>query len=208
MTAKHGVVPTVAIRTPASAGPITLAPFMMTPLRLTALARSAAGTSWPTNVWRAGPSTTDTRPLPTLRYTMNAMASVPVATPTHSVAASNASAVCVASNNRRRSNRSARAPPHGPSNSCGSEPDASTKPRDAAEPVCWNTSHPRAVCCRNVPLAEGNWPTKKRRKSRCRSARKGLAAALLARCRRGHHNTPIPSSPLSRFGSTETSDTT
>ena len=40
MTAKHGVVPTVTINAPATAGPTTRAVFITTPLRLTALARS------------------------------------------------------------------------------------------------------------------------------------------------------------------------
>ena len=43
MTAKQGVVPTVTISAPATAGPTTRALFITTPLRLTALARSSAG---------------------------------------------------------------------------------------------------------------------------------------------------------------------
>jgi len=54
----------------------------------------------------------------------------------------------------RRSTRSAIVPPHGPNNSEGTPPTASTRPSSAAEPVSRKTSQPIAVCCTKVPLAE------------------------------------------------------
>jgi hypothetical protein len=60
---KHGVVPTVAISTPAMAGPTTRALFTTTPLRLTALDRSSDVTRELMKAWRAGESAIDTTPL-------------------------------------------------------------------------------------------------------------------------------------------------
>ena len=79
MTAKHGVVPTVTISTPASAGPTTRALFITTPLRLTALDRSSGATREPTNAWRAGESAICTTPPATLMATMAPTEAWPVA---------------------------------------------------------------------------------------------------------------------------------
>ncbi len=54
LMAKHGSTPTVAIRTPANAGPITRALWTRTLFRLTALTTRSLPTISITNAWRVG----------------------------------------------------------------------------------------------------------------------------------------------------------
>ncbi len=54
LTTKHQPSPTVAISTPATAGPIARATFVIVELRLTALRRSPGPTISSTNAWREG----------------------------------------------------------------------------------------------------------------------------------------------------------
>lgn len=182
-------MPTVAISRAATAGPTTLALFITTPLRLIALARSRGGTSVAAKACLAGESATDTRPLATPTATSSPTLAAPKSAATHSAAASNPDANWVPISSMRRSNRSASTPPHGPSNSVGSDPAASTRPSAVADPVSCSTSQPSAVACRKVPLAEATWPRKYSRYGRDPNARNapppaGLSGRPLRRC--GH----------------------
>jgi hypothetical protein len=77
LTAKHGVVPTVTISAPATAGPTTRAVFTTTPFKLTALGRSSGVTSRLMKAWRAGESTICTNPPMTLIVTIDATLASP-----------------------------------------------------------------------------------------------------------------------------------
>src|SRR5512146_1926545 len=52
----------------------------------------------------------------------------------------------------------------------GSDPSVVTRPTAKGELVISRTSHPSATCCIRVPHSETNWPIRKRRKLRWRSA--------------------------------------
>lgn len=83
-------MPTATMSAPATAGPTTRALFITTPLRLTAPARSAGGTSEPTNACRAGESTIPTTPPATVIATTSGIPAWPVSAAPHNPRASRA----------------------------------------------------------------------------------------------------------------------
>ncbi len=120
---KHGVVPTVAISTPAMAGPITRALFTTMPLRLIALDRSSGVTSELMNACRAGESGIDTMPLATLITTMTVTLALPVTRePTAGLPAGRRQ--LGADQQRRRSTRSRSAAPRADSSDGTPRPPA------------------------------------------------------------------------------------
>ncbi len=109
--AKHSPVPTVAIRTPATAGPIARAVFTSTLLRLTAFLSSSGPTISCTKAWRTGLSQAVTRPSIRARPTTIQSWTAPLSTRIASVSAMTPRAAWVVISRRRLSRRSASSPP-------------------------------------------------------------------------------------------------
>ncbi len=81
----------------------------------------------------------------------------------------------ITSMSRRRSKRSAMAPPAQKKRSVGTVVINPFRPSSQAESVNSRTSHPRATDCIQVPVLERKLPAQKMAKSRCRSERKRRA---------------------------------
>src|SRR5262245_61753301 len=82
--------------------------------------------------------------------------------------------VCVIINTRRRSKRSAMAPPTAPTNSRGSVSKKATTPIASGDRETCQTNQLWATFCMKSPELDTNEPSIKRRKLRCRSERRGL----------------------------------
>ncbi len=140
--------------TAAMAGPTTRAALMLTLLSVTALLTSSGPTSSSTNVWRAGLSTTVTKPraMATTKTIHSCTAPDTVRSP--STSASTADAIWVTTRRRRVSTRSTITPPSGPKNVTGRNWQAVTRPSIVLLPVSWRTSQPWATVCIHVPASE------------------------------------------------------
>jgi len=114
LMAKQRVTPTVAIRTPATAGPAARARLKSEALRETALGSSLRPTISKTKDWRAGMSTTCTAPPTAARRNTSQMVARPVSDRTASTAAQTIRVVWVATMVSRLSKRSTSGPPSSP----------------------------------------------------------------------------------------------
>ena len=152
--------PTYLIRSPPSAGPVMRAEFSTALLSATAFGSFSRPTISSTNAWRAGSSTTVTRPkrkaIPNSIHTCT----TPVNTTTHNTTASRAASDCVTSITRRRSKWSAIAPPQRPKNSTGPKRNANVAPTAAPLPVSWSANHASAMACIHPPTWEIRSPVK------------------------------------------------
>ena len=160
---KHHPSPTAATRTPATAGPSMRAAFTIDELSAIALGRSSRVTISMTNDCRVGMSNAFTTPRPAAiamtAGTVTRWATVRLP----SSSASTIAEVCVASSTRRRSTRSAAAPPSGLSSSTGSCPENPTRPSSSAERASRYTSQAWATDCSQVPTSEMSCPPTNRR---------------------------------------------
>ncbi len=110
------------------------------------------------------------------RITSTAGGSWPVAAARASRAAKVISASVVAMSHRRRSSRSASAPPSGANRPIGMNVAAATSPVHAGCPVRANTSTPSATVCIHVPTLETSAADQMRAKFRERSGRSDARA--------------------------------
>jgi hypothetical protein len=132
-------------------------------LRATAFARCSRPTISSMNAWWAGCSTTLTQPAANASaYTIHT-STTPDATHSHSTSPSAASASWVATSRRRRSWRSAIAPPHRPKRNTGANRKANVVPTAVPLPVSSSTSHASAIACIHPPVWEISSPPKNSR---------------------------------------------
>lgn len=82
---------------------------------------------------------------------------------------------CMTSISRRRSTRSAMAPPIKVNSSVGAAVTKPLTPSNQAESVISNTSQPSATVCIQVPILERKFPLQNTAKSRCLNERKTRA---------------------------------
>ena len=136
---------------PASAGPITRPRLNWADDRETAPRRSSLGTRSGTMAWKAGNPMAPDAPPRKARTTSTPGGSCPVAASTASTVAKAISAKVVTINQRRRSSRSARAPPRGASSPMGMKAAAATRPVQAGWSVRAKTRTPRATVCIHEP---------------------------------------------------------
>ncbi len=115
LIAKQRVTPTVAISTPATAGPVARARLKRDALRETALGSSLRPTISKTKDWRAGMSTTCTAPPTAARTKTSHTVARPLSERTASAAALSIRVLWVATIVSRLSKRSTRGPPSRPS---------------------------------------------------------------------------------------------
>ena len=153
-------VPTVAISTPAIAGPVMRAEFATALFSATAFASRSRPTISSTNEWRAGSSTTVTRPSANASANTIHTWTTSVSTTSQSTTASRAAHVCVSTRTRRRSKRSTIAPPHNPNSATGRKRNAKVAPTAAPLPVSVSTSHASAIVCIQEPMNETSSPPK------------------------------------------------
>jgi len=160
---KHGPIPSVAIKSPASTGPAMRAAFITTPFRDTAFGTSRAPTISITNACRAGMSTSVTIPSRKAKtYTIGRLAKpVTVRMPRPSARAPET--LCEITIRRRLSARSATRPPHGPARRTGRNCRAVTIPSASPPPESLSTSQAWATDCIQVPVSETPCPMKYRR---------------------------------------------
>jgi hypothetical protein len=119
LSRKQGATPTVAIATPAAAGPMIRAEWIRTLLRPTALTTRSEPTISITKLWRAGLSNALTVPrAKTSANTIQGSTTPPAVTP-QSASAGSAISTWVTISSRCLSTRSASAPPQAPTSSMG-----------------------------------------------------------------------------------------
>ena len=148
-------MPTVAMSTPASAGPAMRETLTMTLLRPTALNRSDGPTISTTKLWRDGLSTALMMPItPASTQTIQSVSTC-MTTMRPRASACKVKAVWVTSISLRLSNLSASRPPTGPSTSTGPNCRATVMPRSRALPPRYQrTSAACAKDCIQVPLCD------------------------------------------------------
>ena len=151
------------MRNPAAAGPVMRAELPTALVSATALGTSSGPTISSTNAWRAGSSTTVTKPSATASPNTIQTCTTPVSTMSHITTASTAIDVCVTSSTLRRSKRSATAPPQSPNSNTGKKRKAKVAPTAAPLCVSVNTSQASAIVCIHEPTWETRSPAKYRR---------------------------------------------
>ena len=167
LTAKQMVTPTVAMRTPATAGPAARARLKSDAFSDTALGSSFRPTISKTKAWRAGMSTTCTAPPTAARRKTSHTVACPVRARRARAAALSIRVVWVAMIVVRLSKRSTSGPPSRPKTVYGRNWKAASAPRASGDPVGeWvssTISHAWAMFCTQVPEMETACPAKKSR---------------------------------------------
>ena len=130
---KHQPSPTEATSTPATAGPSMRAALTIDEFSAMALGKSSRVTISMTNDCRVGMSKAFTTPRPAAMAMTAGTVTTCATVRLPSSSASTIADVCVASSTRRRSSRSAAAPPSGLSSRTGSWPHRPTSPSSSAE---------------------------------------------------------------------------
>ena len=160
LSKKHSSTPTVAISTPAMAGPTMRAQCTITLFRLTAFTTRSGPTISITKLWRVGLSTALTTPRANTSANTVHGSTVPLAASAHSSTAGTTIATWVTISSRRLSKRSASSPPKAPNSRIGANCSAVVSPTATPLWVRVRISHVSATIWTQLPLSETTWPTK------------------------------------------------
>jgi hypothetical protein len=163
--------PTYAMSTPASMGPAARATLNWTEFSVTAFWRKSRGTSSGTIDCHAGVFNAMTTPPPSDSTNSTQYDASPASHSAHNANACTIRSDCVTSSRRRRGNRSASAPPRGPSRRSGTTVMKAISVTLAALRVATATTHSSAASCMLLPMLEPIAADQKIRKSRKASAR-------------------------------------
>ena len=163
LSRKQVAIPTVAISTPATAGPKMRAAWIRALFRPTAFTTRSDPTISVTKLWRVGLSTAFTAPRANTRpKTIQASTRPPAVRPQRS-SAGMAMSAWVTRSSRRFERRSASSPPQTAKSSIGRNWRAAVRPTAPALSVSVRISHISATICIQLPLSETSCPAKYRR---------------------------------------------
>ncbi len=160
---KQAPVPSVPMISPASDGPTTLVTFCVMELSATAFGRPSGGTSAGISEWRAGRLKDTTTPRAVATAITSAIDTVSDSTIAARTKASAIAQLWVTIISRRRSNRSAMAPPTSVNRSMGRPRHRLTSARSNGEPVVEITSQLRATWSIQSPMWDTSVPVHIRR---------------------------------------------
>gem|GEM_PF-2797319 len=152
--------PTMAMSTPATAGPMSLAELKEAELSATAFESCSAPTRSETKAWREGVSKAFTMPSASAKPYRCQSCAWPSTSKRPRPAASSIRRLCVTKSTRRLSKRSATAPLSGTSSSCGPNCSAMVTPTATALLSLSSVSTTQfcAVACIHAPMFDTNAP--------------------------------------------------
>ena len=154
MSRKHSSTPTVAISTPAIAGPTIRAQCTITLFRLTAFTTRSGPTISMTKLCRVGLSTAFTAPRANTSANTIHGSTAPLAASAQSSTAGTTIATWVTISSRRLSKRSASKPPNAPNSRIGANCSAVVSPTATPLWVSVRISHVSATIWTQLPLSD------------------------------------------------------